>query len=67
MDAEFKPITKLPLGYDEFSWMGLTPDNVIILEHPLEPPMYLDEKAMEWRRLDQETAPVHPAPATPIC
>lgn len=47
-------ITDLPLGYDDQTEMMLTPDNEIVLGHPVMPPMVYDETVMRWVELKVE-------------
>lgn len=47
-------VTQLPFGYDEQTTMTLTPDNDIVIAHPVMPPMIYDEQVMRWTHISPE-------------
>lgn len=47
-------VTELPFGYDEQTTMTLTPDNDIVIAHPVMPPMIYDEQVMRWTHISPE-------------
>lgn len=46
MKAQY--VTDLPFGYDEQTTMGLTPDNELVIVHPILQPMIYDQTVMRW-------------------
>ena len=48
------PPTQFPLGYDERTTMTLTPNNDIVIAHPVMPPMIYDETVMRWVPIEPE-------------
>lgn len=47
-------VTEFPLGYDEQTTMTLTPQNDIVIAHPVMPPMIYDEQGMRWVHISAE-------------
>ena len=54
MTAE--PVTQLPPGYDDCTKLSLTLDNVIVITHPVLPPMFYDETVMRWVSFQEKSA-----------
>lgn len=46
MKAQY--VTDLPFGYDEQTTVGLTPENEVMITHPILQPMIYDQTVMRW-------------------
>jgi hypothetical protein len=49
--------TEFPFGYDDKTTLTLTPDNQLVITHPVMPPMIYDESVMRWVELSEEVKP----------
>lgn len=49
-----QPPTEFPFAYDDQTVITLTPENQLVLTHPVMPTLIYDESVMRWVRLIEE-------------